>query len=259
MRRIITCEICGRSKNEYPVGFHSKSGKILCGKHKAQYDRYGRFMEQTRYEPNKIINDGKISYICLNDFRGNIVDKAIIDTEDLPKVSGYKWFKRVDGRVVANVASERGESSHVRLHNVIMNPTEGYMVDHVKGDTLDNRKEMLRIVTEKQNACNNTIQTNNTSGVVGVTRANYDGWIPQIKKDRRMIRLGSHKSFDVAVERRLRGECLYFGKYSRNYNPSTNTIQLTYLSHDDNLETFIEVDLEGNVLQFKKLGDPNEL
>lgn len=49
-----------------------------------------------------------------------------------------------------------------------------------------------------------------------------------------------------------RGELEYFKEFSPNYNPHTNTLQITYLSHDDNKQTYIEMNMKGNILKFKK-------
>jgi len=251
--KIKECEICGRSSSEARVYFHSKSNKILCNKHKAQYDRYGKFTEQTRFEPNKIIIEGEASYICLNNREGEIIARAIIDTEDLDKIIEYKWFKRVDDRIVANITKNSDSNrSHVRLHNIIMNPELGYMIDHIEGNALDNRKSKMRIVTEKQNSKNNKIQSNNTSGVTGVVKSQSETWVPQIKFNRKMIRLGNEVSFDKAVLKRLKKEAELFKEFTRNYNPKTNTIQLSYLSKDDNIQTFVEVNLQGEIIKFDK-------
>lgn len=49
-----------------------------------------------------------------------------------------------------------------------MNATDGMFVDHVNGETLDNRKTNLRLVTHAQNQYNRRIPNTNTSGYKGV-------------------------------------------------------------------------------------------
>lgn len=253
------CQVCGKvDKNR--VSNHFNSGMILCEKCKNQYNRQGLFIEQSRFDKNKVEIYGDECWIALNNFKGEISDWCIIDTEDYDKIKNYKWFKRTDGRVVTNVTSLNIGVSHLRIHNLIMNFDESikyeYEVDHIDCDTLNNKKSNLRIVTKSKNGMNRGLQSNNSTGVCGVVSRDHNNtspWIPQIKIDKKMIRLGTEYSFDEAVKKRLMSESNLFKKHSNNYNPSTNTIQLTYISHDDNLQTFIEVSLTGEILKFEKL------
>lgn len=55
------------------------------------------------------------------------------------------------------------------LHREIMNPPEGYEVDHINGNKLDNRRENLRICKRRENLRNRTSysNSNNYKGVEG--------------------------------------------------------------------------------------------
>src|SRR5258708_21856823 len=48
----------------------------------------------------------------------------------------------------------RSKGKRVYLHRLIMNAREGEYVDHILHNTLDNRKCVLRIVTNRQNVEN---------------------------------------------------------------------------------------------------------
>lgn len=71
----------------------------------------------------------------------------------------------------------------VLMHRVILERKlgepipEGYVVDHINRDTLDNRRENLRLATKSQNGFNSGMRKNNTSGYKGVdfhtTRGQY--------------------------------------------------------------------------------------
>ncbi len=59
-----------------------------------------------------------------------------------------------------------------------MKPGPGLVVDHINGIPLDNRRENLRVASQKQNACNLRISTrhkksNSTSQFKGVSKINY--------------------------------------------------------------------------------------
>lgn len=42
----------------------------------------------------------------------------------------------------------------IRLHRLITNAPKGLVVDHINGNTLDNRRENLRVCTQKENTQN---------------------------------------------------------------------------------------------------------
>ena len=64
-------------------------------------------------------------------------------------------------------------SRYVRLHNFIMNPPEGTVVDHINRDGFDNRRENLRICTQRQNTLNRKYKRN--IGFIGVNVYTKDG------------------------------------------------------------------------------------
>ena len=77
------------------------------------------------------------------------------------------------------------------MHREIMHAKKGEYVDHINGNKNDNRKENLRIVTNQQNACNQGIRSNNTSGYKGVTWSkNKNKWNAQITTNYKRKSLG---------------------------------------------------------------------
>lgn len=255
-------EWCDRTSLTHPkrVSYHKKSKKVLCDKHKYQFERHGKFIKHTRFDSNEILyDDGVILKLGYYNREGDLLGEFVVDKEDYRKIKDYKWFlKSNEGSIVSNITHKNKSISHLKLHNVIMNVQtdneNGIIVDHIDGNVLNNSKSNLRIANRTINSINKTIQSNNRTGVVGVVKGSTEySWMPQIKINYKMIRLGTKHTFDEAVISRLRGEAKYFHEYSRNYNHDTNTIQLTYLSHDDNQQTYIEVDMDGNILKFEKL------
>lgn len=69
---------------------------------------------------------------------------VIIDDEDYDLVKDKKWYIDMNGYAIDNV-------SRVRMHRIIMDPPKNMVIDHINRDTLDNRKENLRICTIAQN------------------------------------------------------------------------------------------------------------
>ena len=78
--------------------------------------------------------------------------KIIVDDEDYPILSRYKWYIGDTGYAMGSVAGNK----HTKMHKLIMgNPTRAKLViDHRNRNKLDNRKKNLRWVTQKQNTQN---------------------------------------------------------------------------------------------------------
>lgn len=94
---------------------------------------------------------------------------ALIDDEDLEKVSKYSWTLHVDGYAKTSVRID-GKPRQLYLHKLVLPVPEGLEVDHV--DTaakLDCRKQNLRPATRSQQNYNQGITKRNTSGYKGVS------------------------------------------------------------------------------------------
>jgi len=86
------------------------------------------------------------------------------------------------------------------MHRVIMDCPEGKEVDHKDFNTLNNQRSNLRVCSTSQNCQNRRKSAVNTSGYKGVVLdKRYNKWVTRIKKDRKMIYLGSFKDKEVAA------------------------------------------------------------
>lgn len=77
---------------------------------------------------------------------------ALVDDADFEAVSRVKWYPhKVSGHIYA-----RGEVCGKRtyLHRMLLNPERQKVVDHINGNTLDNRRSNLRIATRAENSRN---------------------------------------------------------------------------------------------------------
>ena len=80
-------------------------------------------------------------------------------------------------------------------------------IDHINHDRSDNRKENLREVTNAVNGKNQSINSRNTSGVMGVSWSTRDKrWYAYINVDGARINLGSFKTRKSAIAARLSAE-----------------------------------------------------
>ncbi len=97
---------------------------------------------------------------------------AWVDDDDFDRVRKYKWQADVsrDGlRVYAITTLIKPERRNIRLHRLVLNATEGQLVDHIGGNstTLDCRKHNLRFASKGLNAANSKPRING-SGHRGV-------------------------------------------------------------------------------------------
>lgn len=68
------------------------------------------------------------------------------------------------------------EGQKTYLHRLIMKPPTGHVVDHINGDTTDNRRENLRVCLNAYNSINSKKQSNGvTSKYKGVSFYKRDG------------------------------------------------------------------------------------
>ena len=84
-----------------------------------------------------------------------------------------------------------GTTSSQFLSRLILNAPKGTVVDHINRDTLDNRKENLRVTNYSNNVRNSRIYSTNKSGYRGVSWDKfYNKWRAQITVNRKNIVLG---------------------------------------------------------------------
>ncbi len=136
-----------------------------------------------------------------------------IDNEEYDALSKYKWYvaKRGYGFYAQRIIKGRA----VQIHRVVMKAKKGEEIDHINGDTLDNRKKNLRIVNRSQNEWNRDKQKNNTSGFKGVSwnkRANK--WFASIYKNSQQIYLGLFEDKEEAAKAYNQAATKYHGKFA---------------------------------------------
>jgi len=190
------CMYCGSTHDVW----NYKGILPLCKKHREQMYKHGRIIKRTRNDPNEIITYYDHAEICLYDKNNKEIARAKISLEDVEKVKMYKWHIDGIGYVSCTKLSKR-------LHNFIMNPPEGFDVDHINHDTLDNRRENLRVCTRSQNCMNRLVK--------GVCyRKEQKKWRAYIKVNGKTIDLGGFPTEKEAIKARRKAEIKYYGEYA---------------------------------------------
>jgi hypothetical protein len=102
------------------------------------------------------------------------------------------------------------------MHRILINCPKDKIVDHINRNTLDNRKENLRIVNKSQNAMNSKKQKNNSSGYRGIYHDKKDNSYDSfINKDGKRFYLGRYKNIIEAAKAYNEAAIKLHGKYAK--------------------------------------------
>lgn len=155
--------------------------------------------------------DGDLTTIFVKKRNGD-VHEVLIDTEDLPILLEHNRSictkKSIHGKEFYAYTTQKDWTKHIYLHRLLMNPPNKYVVDHINKKPLDNRKENLRITTQRLNTQYKKTQSNNTStGVRGVTKVPSGRYAAVAKIDGKVKHIGTYDTMEEAkkvVERARR-------------------------------------------------------
>lgn len=139
---------------------------------------------------------------------------AKIDKEDYELIKNSKWSIRLwsSGKecVVANI-----NNVGTRIHRAIMNAPKGIVVDHINGDTLDNRKRNLRLCSSQENEHNSKVNKDNRSGYKGVTyMKKTNKYVARLTINNKVHYLGYFNTAEEAYEAFKKASLELHGEYS---------------------------------------------
>lgn len=141
-----------------------------------------------------------------------------VDDEDYEKFAIYRWYALDTNNAIraTRVIYISGKAKRLWLSREILGITGNKWVDHINGDTLDNRKNNLRICTPSENAMNKKKPKTNTSGYKGVRKSNRKNnpWRAQIKVNNKSIHLGNYKTKKEAYEAYKKSAKKYFKEFA---------------------------------------------
>ncbi len=123
------------------------------------------------------------------------VEGILFDPEDFDLIRPHKWRLTQDGYLLTSDPANR--QTGIYIHRLIMNAPDGWEVDHINHNKLDNRKANLRLTPPRGNRCNVRPRENKKySPYKGVGR-NGKKWTATTKINGKIVCLGR---FDTEVE-----------------------------------------------------------
>lgn len=205
------CCICGDLK------MASYEGKPYCRKHYIQLSRNGQ-ISRTQYDKNEYILHDNYAEIITYDKNGEKSGSTLVDLDKVEELKKYKiYIKGYDNKLYANLNFPDGKK--IRLNRYLLgivnlNDWDGkVVVDHINGNSLDNRLSNLRKCTLKENMQN--IRKKNS--FVGV---NYNKqtkkWTARIMHNYKGKQLGSFLTQAEALMARLKAEKEICGEFGPN-------------------------------------------
>ena|SRR3990167_1812801 len=141
---------------------------------------------------------------------------TLIDDEDFPIISKYKWFAFHSGkRLKYALSTSRSFSGEkIFMHRLILGFPEK-QIDHINCDGLDNRKSNLRLCTSQQNKWNQRKREIGSSRFRGVRKSSKsNSWQAGITVSYKRMHLGSYKSEEDAARVYDRAANKYYGEFA---------------------------------------------
>lgn len=145
---------------------------------------------------------------------------CLVDDSDFPMLSVRRWFPKKAFHLTYASRCEvvaPGKRVSMSMHSLLMKPPRGFVVDHVNGNGLDNRRENLRIVTLSHNSMNRKLRIDSRTGVRGVTKTRSGKFTPHLQVDGNQVLKGAYDTVEEALAVRMAAEEKYFGEYASKH------------------------------------------
>lgn len=170
-KKIKYCEVCGVSNETKIVSFDTKTNMMLCQKHRCQFKNYNKFFDISKItcnDLNEITIENGIGYIHLYNKYGIEIYKASIDVEDITRCKNRRWRTSKKKNKIYVVSGSKSNEM-IYLSRFVLNYYGELEVDHIDGESLNNQKHNLRIVSRQNNILNLPPKIDSTTSIRGVS------------------------------------------------------------------------------------------
>ena len=185
---------------------------------------------QANIKRNPYIKDGKNIFDLTGEYgKGTTTngDEFLFDKEDYEKIKDKLWFSKNSSWNRFYVCCKIN-SSTIYMHRYILglqsHKEDKRDVDHINHNTLDNRKENLRVCEHYQNTTSQKTRSDNISGRKGVSWDKFrNKWAARITYNNKKYFLGRFDNFEDAVKAREKAEKEIHGEFNYSDKEKLNS------------------------------------
>ena len=183
------------------------------------------FCSNIAHRSNKIPNtnnwiDTENGYAVGNILYKSEIITCYIDSEDYDRVSARIWRVNKKKNKYYLVSGSVSKGTLTYLHQYILNVSipDGYEIDHIDCNSLNNRKNNLRIVTRLQNIQNVSERIDNQIGIRGIVKTSSGRYSVDFSYNKHRVYVKDWSTLQEAIYCRKYLE-EYFGLNIINRNP----------------------------------------
>jgi hypothetical protein len=143
---------------------------------------------------------------------GKTNKETLISDGDYSNVVKYKWSMCRAGKGYARAWID---GKDVYLHHFLVGKIKNKEIDHVNGNTLDNRRKNLRFCNRSQNQMNRSKSANKSSIYKGVDLNKFcNKWRARVRKNGRYVYEERFNSEVDAARAYNNAALIFYGKYA---------------------------------------------
>ena len=124
------------------------------------------------------------------------IKDVIIDDDMRELFNSRKWHVK-ESPGLAFYPITKINDKNIPLHHLILPKKEGFEIDHINRNGMDNRRANLRYATKEQNARNKRVRKDSPSGIKGV-RTSKGLYYPNIFVNKKRQQLGTYHNPELA-------------------------------------------------------------